>query len=225
MSVASTYNYGLYYRQPIDYLLVTGTSTLAVSLTNVKEWLKIPSSLSVDNNLITALILAATSYFEKITGRDLITKTYKCYLDNFPRINSISFYSGVSNIIPQFQDNGIYLKKSPLQSITSIQYYKDGVLTTWDSSNYYTTVSSDYSAIYLVDGKEFPQDVDIRKQAIIITFTAGFGSSDTNVPVDIQQALLRFISFLYDNRGDCADNDKQNAAMLYFTPFKIVENL
>lgn len=221
----STYSNALPYRPPIDYSLVTGTSTLAVSLTNVKEWLKIPSSLTVDNNLITALILAATGYFEKITGRDLIIKTYKCYLDSFPSVNNLYFYSGVSPLLPQYQDNGIYLKKSPLGSVTSIKYYSEGVQVTWDSSNYYTTVSTDYSAIYLVDGKEFPQDIDIRKQCVEITFTAGYGVSDTNVPYDIQQALMRFISFLYDNRGDCSDTAKQNAAVLYFTPFKIVENL
>lgn len=225
MPTGSTYNYALPYRPPIDYPLVTGTSTLAVSLTNVKEWLKIPSSLSVDNNLITALILAATGYFEKITGRDLITKTYKCYLDNFPNVNALYFYSGVSPLLPQYQDNGIYLKKSPLGSITSIKYYVSAVQVTWDPINYYTTVSTDYGAIYLADGSEFPQNVDIRKQAVEIVFTAGFGASDTNVPVDIQQALMRFVSFLYDNRGDCAEVAKQNAAVLYFTPFKIVENL
>lgn len=225
MATGSTYTYTLPYQPPIDYLLVTGTSTLAVSLTNVKEWLKIPSSLTVDNNLITALILAATGYFEKITGRDLITKTYKCYLDNFPPIDGLYYYTGVSSLLPQYKDNGIYLKKSPLGSVTSIKYYVDGVQITWDPSNYYTTVNTDYSAIYLVDNKQFPQDLDIRKQCVEITFTAGYGASDTNVPYDIQQALMRFISFLYDNRGDCSDAAKQNAAVLYFTPFKIVENL
>lgn len=215
----------LKYNSPINYPLVTGTSTLAVSLADTKDWLKIPSTLTVDNNLITALIKASTSFFEKITGRDLITKTYKCYLDNFPSNDAPAYYAGISSLLPKYQDNGIYLRKSPLQSITSIQYYKEGVLTTWDASNYYSTVSTNYSAIYVVDGKEFPKDVDFRKQAIIITFTAGFGASDANIPEDIKQAVLRFISFLYDNRGDCADKDKQSAALFYFTPFKIIQDV
>lgn len=219
----STYSNALPYRPPIDYSLVTGTSTLAVSLTNVKEWLKIPSSLTVDNNLITALILAATGYFEKITGRDLIIKTYKTYLDDFPCIDGLNYYTGISSLAPQYHDNGIVLRKSKLQSITSIQYYKNGVLTTWDSSNYYITDLSDYSAIYLVAGKEFPTDVDIRKQAIIITFVAGYGSSDASVPEDVKQALLQFIAYLYENRGDCASSKDMMAAMDLFSQFKIID--
>lgn len=217
--------YALPFRQPIDYPLITGTSTLAVSLTNTKAWLKIPSTLSVDDTLITYLIKAATGFFEKITGRDLITKTYRTYLDNFPVVNGLYYYSGVSPLLPQYQDNGIWLRKSKLQAVTSIKYLKDGVQLTWDPINYYATVNTDYSAIYLVNGSDFPQNIDIRKQAVEINFTAGYGADDTSVPDDVQQALLRFISFLYDNRGDCADKDKQNAAVLYFTPFKIVENI
>lgn len=218
-------SYVLPFRQPIDYLLITGTSTLAVSLANTKAWLKIPSTLTADDTLITYLIKAATGYFEKITGRDLITKTYRTYLDNFPVVNGLYYYSGVSPLLPQYQDNGIWLRKSRLQAIASIKYYLDGVQVTWDSANYYTTISSDYSAIYLVNDANFPSGIDVRKQAIEINFTAGYGTDDTSVPDDVQQAILCFISYLYDNRGDCADRDKQNAAVLYFTPFKIVENI
>jgi hypothetical protein len=217
--------YALPFRQPIDYLLVTPAAGLAVSLANVKDWLKIPTTLSIDDSLITHLIKSATGYFEKITGRDLLTKTYKTYLDSFPITDGLYYYSGVSPLLPQYQDNGIVLRKSPLGSVSSIQYYADGVLTTWASLNYYTTVNTDYSGIYLVQNKSFPTDVDVRKQAVVINFTAGYGVDDTFIPEDIQQALLRFISFLYDNRGDCADNSKQNAAIAYFTPFKIVLNI
>lgn len=222
----SSSNYGLFFRQPIDYILVTGAgSVLPVSLENTKAWLKIPSTLVSDDALITALIKAATGYFEKITGRDLITKTYKTYLDAFPVVDNLYYYQGVSPLLPQYTDNGIYLLKSVLQSVTSIKYYVDGVEATWASSNYYTTNSSDYSAIYLGQDKNFPTDVDFRRQAITITFTAGYGASDASVPEDVQQALLRFISYLYDNRGDCSDHAKNNAAVDYFTPFKIVLNI
>lgn len=218
-------NYALPFRQPLDYQLITPASGLAVSLANVKAWLKIPSTLTADDALLTYLIKAATGYFEKITGRDLLTKTYRTYLDSFPVVDGLYYYSGVSPLLPQYQDNGIILRRSPLGSITSIKYYLDGVLVTWDSLNYYTTVSTDYSEIYLVDNANFPTDVDIRRQAIEILFTAGFGADDTYIPFDIQQAVMRFISYLYDNRGDCADTAKQNAAVEYFTPFKIVVNL
>jgi len=195
-------NYGLFFQQPIDYILVTGAgSCMPVTLANTKAWLKIPSTLDADDGLITALIKASTGYFEKITGRDLITKTYKTYLDAFPVVDNLYYFQGVSSLMPQYKDNGIYLRKSVLQAITSIEYYVDGVLVTWGASNYYTTQSSDYSAIYLALNKNFPTDVDFRKQAIKITFTAGYGDCDANVPDDIQQALFRFINYLYAFKG------------------------
>jgi len=212
------------FQQPLNYILVTGAgSTLPVSLSDVKTWLKVPSTITADDNLITAVIKSGAATFEKITGRDLINKTYKTYLDSFPCVDGLNYYTGVSSLAPKYNDNGIILKKSKLQSITSIQYYLNGVLTTWSSTNYYITDLPDYSAIYLVADKEFPSDIDIRKQAVVINFVAGYGSSDANVPEDAKQALLQFITYLYENRGDCASSKDMQAAMDLFSQFKIID--
>jgi hypothetical protein len=210
------------FTQPINYTLITGAAGLPITLDEVKLWLKIPTTLTVDDNLITALIKSSASYFEKTTGRDLINKTYKTYLDKFPYHDTLSYYSGVSPLILSYNDNGIKLRKSKLQSITTIQYYIDEVLTTWDSSKYYFTDLPDYSSIYLVKGQTFPT-VDIRKQAVIITFVAGYGADDTSVPDDVKQALLQFISYLYENRGDCASSDNMRASTDLFQQFIIVD--
>lgn len=209
--------------EPKQYTLVTGSSELAIALTDIKDWLKIPSTLTADDSLLTALTKASMGYFEKITGRDLITKTYKTYLDKFPSSSGLYYYTGVSNLALQQHDNNLLIRKSKLQSVTSIQYYLDGVLTTWDSSNYYFVDSDDYSGIYLVDGKSFPSDVDTRKQAVIITFTAGYGVDSTAIPEDVKQALLQFISYLYENRGDCSESGKMNMAMNLFRLFTIID--
>lgn len=214
----------IFFQQPVNYSLVTGAgSILPVNLPDVKNWLKVPDRLTVDDNLIISVIKSATSTFEKITGRDLINKTYKTYLDAFPCVNALNYYTGTSSLALKYNDNGIVLRKSKLQSITSIQYYLDGVLTTWNAVNYYITDLPDYSAIYLVDGKEFPSNVDIRKQAVVINFVAGYGSSNANVPEDIKQALFQFITYLYENRGDCANSQDMQAAMDLFSQFKIID--
>jgi hypothetical protein len=212
------------FQQPLNYILVTGAgSTLPVSLSDVKTWLKVPSTITADDNLITALIKSATATFEKITGRDLINKTYKTYLDSFPCVDGLNYYTGISSLAPKYNDNGIVLRKSKLQSITSIQYYLDGVLTAWDSSNYYITDLPDYSAIYLVADAEFPTDIDIRKQSIVINFVAGYGVDDTYIPEDAKQSLLQFITYLYENRGDCANSKDMQAGMDLFSQFKIID--
>jgi hypothetical protein len=210
------------FQQPINYILVTGASVLPLDLQSVKDYLKVPSSLSVDDNLITALIKSVAAYFEKATGRDLINKTYKTYLDNFPSHNSLDYYSGVSPLLPKYNDNGIVLRRSKLQSITHIKYYIDGVLTTWSANDYYFTDLPDYSAIYLVNNKNFPE-VDVKKQVVAITFVAGFGISNSDIPVDIQNALLQMISYLYENRGDCANMTDMMASMQLFDQYKIVD--
>lgn len=192
----------LLFQQPLNYVLVAGTETLAISLADAKAYLKIPSSFTQEDAIITSIIKASTTFFERITGRDLINKTYKTYLDNFPYLKEPYRLQGVTPLTLRYEDNGIIIRKSKLQSITSIQYVKDSLQVTWDSSNYYISDDSDYSAIYLVKDKNFPE-TDERKQAITITFVAGCGADATTIPEDIKLALLQLIAFLYDNRGDC----------------------
>lgn len=210
------------FEQPLNYPLVTGATNLPLDINNVKSYLKVPSSLVVDDNLIKAIIESVAGYFEKMTGRVLINKTYKTFLDKFPSHYSLSYYSGVSPLMPKYNDNGIIIKRSKLQSITHIKYYKDGVLTTWASTDYYFTDDTDYSGIYLVENKSFPE-VDVRKQAVIITFVAGYGDTFCNIPEDVKMALFQMISYIYENRGDCANMNDMMASMQLFDQFKIVD--
>jgi hypothetical protein len=209
------------FTQPIDFPLVTGTSTLVISLDEAKEALRIVGDTSQDT-LITRLIYTATNYFELVTGRDLINKTYKCYLNNFPFQN---YYGGLNYTYGVGYNNlGIRILKSKLQSITHIKYYVDGILVTWDSSNYYITDENDYAAIYLVDGSNWPTDADNRMQAVVITFVAGYGTAASDIPYDIKQALLQYIVYLYENRGDCdcSGGGYPPSAMTFFSARKIM---
>lgn len=213
-------NNNYFFQQPIDYPLVTGSSTLVVSLEEAKAALRIDSSS--EDALITHLIYTATNYFELITGRDLINKTYKCYLNNFPGYNSgygAVTYLGYNNSC------GIRILKSKLQSITNIKYYIDGVLATVDPVKYYITDENDYAAIYLVNDQVWPTDADQRMQAVVITFIAGYGATAADIPYDIKQALLQYITYLYENRGDCDCNDGNGypqSAMTFFATRKII---
>jgi uncharacterized phiE125 gp8 family phage protein len=182
-----------------NYKLITPAANEPLDLTEVKDYLRITGT-DFDTQL-TDLIIAVREYAEFVTGRDLINKTWRGFLDNF-----YSCYCC---------DNSIEVRKSKLQSITSIQYYKNGVLTTFNSSNYYFTDSNDYSSIYLVDGASYPDDVDNRKQAIIINFVAGYGSTSASVPQLLKQAMLSQIASLFDNLGDCAENNMTQFSYLY----------
>lgn len=190
------------YQPPIDYDLITGTTTKVVTLDEVKTDLRIDLSNTSEDSLLNNLILAVTDYFELKTGRDLINKTYACYLDNFPG------NSGGYGPLLYYQTYGlgsaIQLKKSRLQSITSIQYLKDDVLVTFDAVNFYfTKEANNFPQIFLKQDSSWPADLDNRAQAVTITFVSGYGATADNVPMSIKQCLLQMITYLYENRGDC----------------------
>lgn len=193
----------------INYLLMTGTAVTPVSLDEVKAQARLDPSDTSEDTYLTSLINTATTFAEGYTGRDLINKTYIAYLDRFP-------YS---------QCQGLELRRSKLQSITTLQYYVNGVLTTWSSSNYYITNSADYSAIYLVSTSSWPSDCDVRKQAVKITFVAGYGADATFVPAEFKQGLLQHITAMYQARGDACDGGCEQSlpatAKAIYDQFKI----
>lgn len=176
------------FRQPIESILVSSTQEMPLVLQDVKNHLRV--DFTEDDTYITNLIKTATLRFEKITGRDLITKTYKSFIDIFPVYN-----------IP------IFLPRSKIQSIVSIQYFLNDVATTYTASNYYFTESNNLSGIYLKEDKQYPTEIDYKKNCIVINYTSGFGATNTSVPFDIKQMLYEYIAFLYKNRGDTCCND------------------
>lgn len=188
------------YQPPIDYDLITGTTTLAVSLSEVKTQLRIDSNS--EDGLLTNLILAATNYFELKTGRDLINKTYATYLNNFP--GNSGGYAPLLYGSSYYLGSPILLKKSRVQSITSIKYLKDDVEITFDPINYYfTKEANNWPQILLKQDSNWPSDIDNRAQVATIAFVCGFGDSPDDVPMSIKQCLLQMITYLYENRGDC----------------------
>lgn len=201
----------IYYKQKQlsakNYILVTPAVSPALDLSKVKDHLK-ETSNDNDSQLLS-LIKSVTDIAENITGRDLINKTYKGFLDCFPACPTRS----------------IQIKKSKLQSITSIQYLVDGVLTTFDSSKYYITESNNYSTINLVDGEIYPSNVDKRKQAVIITFVAGYGDDSCDVPAGLCQAMLSNLTTLYENAGDCAEGGTSKQTKQLYSSYILPDKL
>jgi len=196
----------IYYKiSPTDYILNTDAIIEPFTLDYVKDYLRISST--DDDVLIGDLITTARNFGEKYTGRDFINKTYVCYLNNFP-----------------FNYAEIEIRKSKLTSITSIQYYKDDVLTTIDSSIYYFTDNNEYSSILVKDGQSWASDADNRKQAVKITFVSGYGATADDVPQGIKTAMLAHIANMYENRGDCSDCDiafKNSKAASLYSPYRL----
>lgn len=202
-----------YYFPTLDYVLSVPAINLAVSLTDVKTHLRLSDGTAEDAYL-TSLVTAITDYAEKYTRRDFVNKTYIGYMDKFPPFNTI--YNPA--------DNGkILIRRSKLQSISSVKYYTNNILTTIDPAQYYITNEPDFSAIYLFDGNSWP-DVDTRKQAVQVTFVAGYGVDDTAVPYNLKLGMLEHIAAIYENRGDCMDCSQNIPAVskLVYEQYKII---
>lgn len=143
-----------------------------------------------DEDSVNGWIDAATEQAELHTGRQLIAATYKLHLDRFPC-------------------GYIAIPKPPLASVTKIEYYAPGAtgLTTWASSNYIVDSPSGPKAqngrIVLAPNASYPS-TECRPGAVIVTFVAGYGAADTNVPESIKAGMLLRISSLNESREDSA---------------------
>jgi uncharacterized phiE125 gp8 family phage protein len=197
----------IYYKvrqiQAKDYVVETPPLSPALELNAVKEHLKITDNDS--DSYLLSLIKVVTDQAESITGRDLINKTYKGFIDYFPACSN----------------RNIQIRKTKLQSITSIQYYVDNILTTFDSNKYYITESDNgFSTINLYEDESWPTNVDKRRQAVVITFVAGYGDDSCDIPAGLRQAMLSSIAMLYDDAGDCAESTALNAqAKMLYHPY------
>jgi uncharacterized phiE125 gp8 family phage protein len=159
-----------------------------IPLALIKQHLRmIPSDTSEDDYL-TLLSNVVYKYAEKYTKRTFLTTQFRTFRDTF---------LGCCFVI----------RRSPLQSIESIEYLIDGVWLTLSTDLYYYTLENDFSRILPTHNTNdyWPLNIDCRQQSIRIDFTAGYGDDYTSIPPDLSLAMLQHIARLYESRGDCDD--------------------
>jgi uncharacterized phiE125 gp8 family phage protein len=159
-----------------------------VSIVEAKQHLKM-DGIGADDALIMALIASAREVAERITGRDLVRRTWDYQIDGFPK-------------------GEIEIKKAPLVEITSIKYLDEqGVERTLAPSVY--GVSADWTSpfIYLKHGQQWPSTLK-QRHAVTIRLVSGYpGDGETpeniraNIPPAIQAAIKIMLRDMYDNRG------------------------
>ena len=191
---------------------------------------------SAEDTYIATLIKVATQYAEKYCAGNFIETEYKMtmeswndvfvsnstQLSNYNVLKSYSYNSG-GYYSPFTGLAQIFLPKSPLSSVSSIQYYdSDNEQQTWSSDDYNVLNPENQKGfIELVDGKNFP-NIYSRGSAITITFVCGYGSSESDVPETIKQAVLLMIGSLYEKREDTVKR-MPTAAEYLLEPYRIIE--
>lgn len=166
--------------------IVTPPASLPVYLEQAKTHLAIPLSETEHDELILALIGAATEVCEQITNRKFITQTLDLFLTDFPASNVIELPYGT------------------LQSVTSIKYFDEALgEQTFTGAGYQVDGAGIVGLIMLTEDYDWPEVADELLRAVTIRFTCGYGTADA-VPKAIKQAILLYVGTLYNNRESIA---------------------
>lgn len=179
---------------------VTEPTIEPVSRIEAREHLRLDDD--VDDAQVRAYITAARVYVENFTGRLLINRTMRQYLDG-ARGGIGNYWEGTRQG-PSLTADGDFIEiaASPVVSVSSIKYYDDADTEyTWNSANYYVDTAQDVGRVVLRDGGVFPTDLRAAN-GLEINFTAGYGTSPTNIPEAIRVAVLQMTTFFYEHRGD-----------------------
>lgn len=160
--------------------LITAPVAEPILLAEAKNHLRVEHS--VDDALISSLIIAARTQCEHITGRALITQTWERVLDAFP-------------------EDSIELGKSPVSSVLSVKYLDLlGVERTVNSSDYEVDLVSEPSWVLpLASSTGWPDTLE-ASNAVRVRFTAGYGDTGASVPSGVKAWMLLMIGTLYKHR-------------------------
>lgn len=149
-----------------------------VTLDELRTHLRVDSAFDSE---LTRLITAARKTVEAYLHRQLINATYAWSFDYWP-------------------DYCFEIPVGPLSSVTSIQYYDTaGAQQTWASSNYQVDTTELFGTITLAAGVTYPSLQSEKKNAITVTFVAGYGASASSVPDNIKQAILVLAGHWFEN--------------------------
>lgn len=133
------------------------------------------------DNELTRLIVAARKSCEAYLHRQLIHATFQWSFDLWP--GSTSFQMPVG----------------PLSSVTSVQYYDtNSTQQTWSASNYQVDTTELNGSITLASSVTYPSLQVDKKNAIMITFVAGYGSTSASVPENVRQAVLALAGYWFE---------------------------
>lgn len=173
---------------------------LPVSLSYAKQYLHIDALDTAHDDTVTIMLKGARDFFEGATNNSTTEITYKTYRD--------SFALGCFEI-----------RKKPLISITSVEYYDtDGVLQTINSADYFIRPMNGYDLLVFKDAFVAPSFSSDFGWPIIITFTSGYGNVADVIPEDMADALLAHVAKLFENRGDAYEFEAVSSTIRRYVP-------
>ena len=160
---------------------LTSTDALSSPVTTAEAKTHMRVAGSDDDTYIGALLVAATDYAMTRQNRELVPRSLTWKLDSFPT---------ASEMVPP---------RSPLISVTSIQYVDSTGGTSTMSSTAYDVDTYDHGRIALAYNQTWPsarEDID----AVTIKYEAGYSTGSTSTPDATKQAIMILASHWYEMR-------------------------
>lgn len=170
------------------------------TLAELKNKLSIPSAITSKDAELTLLLGAAIDAFMETAQMGILDTTFTVKLYGF---NNYKVYGN-----DRIESDLIGIYRQQIHTINSIKYYKNNVLTTLASTNYIVDYDRMITEIRPATEDGFPTDYDTlipqsKPGAVVIEFVSGFGATASDIPADVQQALLSYVMESYTNKGDC----------------------
>jgi len=171
-----------------------GPQSRPVSLAEAKASLRLSQSDTTHDDNIGDLIDAATEQIEQDTDRAVINQDFDYQLNAFP--------GGRASIV---------IAPKPASEILAITYLdSDGVEQTLDPATY--QLDKGRREVYLNSGESWPNTL-AQQNAVTVSYRAGYGASQSNVPRLIRQAILLMVgSWFTDPTMEFDKNDPWNSA-------------
>lgn len=137
---------------------------------------------TAEDTYLASLITAARQYCEEYQNKAYITQVWEMSLPEFPSYE-------------------IEIPKSNLQTIDSITYKNSDSVTTTLTANtdYVTSIRGIVGKVVPAYNKSWPSFTPFPLDAVVVTFTCGFGAA-TSVPEKVIQAMKLLISHWFVNR-------------------------
>lgn len=189
--------------------VITPPSQYPISVAEVRDQLAIDTQ-DYDPRF-AGLIAAATEFVETHTGRALITRTYRGFLNWWP-----------SDTQNGYVMRYVQLERPPLQSVIALTTYDDSdVATVFASNNYFVDTARTLGRIVLRRGLVWPIPLRVAN-GIQIDWTAGYGPNPGDVPEAIRLAIKVIVGMLNEQRGDeTAPQEMPFAAKMLLAPYLV----
>lgn len=202
--------------------IITAAASFPITLTELKTYCRVDTSS--DDDMLNIFIAAATGQLEQYCNRKFINTTIGLHLDGFGAVNDnrlVALGEGWHDgCVANFTSDADYIELPfrPVQSVTSIKTYDTAnTEATFSSASYRLDINS--GLVYLNEGYTWPSSLRAR-DAVLITYVAGYGANAAAVPAAIKQAILMAAGQMYNCRGSC---DLSDACKAIVAGYRVID--